>query len=424
LAIELKEFCGYQTGNPFTLKESDLSLTENNEAVVTNDCVFVDIEGIHSYPIATRNYTRYMPECLKKSVLYWTNPYERPLIKHHNEKDGKTIGRIVSVDFKEAQNVKGCYALVFTAMVPKEPEASDVQTGLLQTVSIGVMSKDVRCSICGQNIAEDGPCEHERGQIYENETCYWDIYDIEPKELSYVVVPSDMYAKNLKVYTKSSVVPKAEHQESVISGIHAHALTESGGNPNLDEKELNTKIEELTAAVKQAEEGKAAVEKELTDEKKKSEDLQKKIDAAAEEIQKIKDLIDAKDKELETSKAEVETITQQQESAEQQNVELREAYRTLLVSSFNFARQLNGKKELDEAAIEKRSNESLLDSFLDLKEDVQIAPSKIDEEINHVSNPGIPNLKEHENQLQTDKTELHENVNTHALLEDLFSSVM
>lgn len=425
MAIELKEFCGFVAGPSFSLQESHqpVAIKEANNNVA-EDCVLVDVESIHAYPISTRNFTRYTEEALKNSVPYWTQPYERPLIKHHNEKDGKTIGRVIAAEYKDSKYVKNGHALVLTAMIPKEPEASDAQTGLLQTVSIGAISRDVRCSICGQNLAEEGPCEHERGQVYDGETCYWDVYNIEPKELSYVVVPSDPYAKNIRVYTKNSVVPPKPLHEAADNQV----ITKLGGKQVLDEKEkekLEQQIADLNQKVAQLEVEKATAEQNLAAEKKTVAELNQKIENAMADLQKHKEDIEKASEELAAEKETNETLKQEREAAEQQAIAAQEAYHDLLGQSLNLARKVTGRKELGESVIKERSNESLKDSFMDLLEEYQgvmdVKESPVQEQI---LNPSLPNLQEKANLPKEKKEKVEDKpVNTHELLENLFKTI-
>ena len=93
MSIVIREYLGSpiksgeNTYTPFTLNEGLDATT-----VIAEDSVMVDIEGIHVGP--TRNFTWYTEEALKGSIPTWTKPYERPLILHHNERDGKIIGRV------------------------------------------------------------------------------------------------------------------------------------------------------------------------------------------------------------------------------------------------------------------------------------------------------------------------------------------
>ena len=180
-------------------------------SAVSPSSINVDIEGIHS--IVTRNFTYYSPECLKMSIPYWTSPYEKPVIMHHKDKDGVQIGRVKSVEFLE-QSRAGCPGLLFTCNIGDDAGIKGVKNGTLSTVSIGAVIHKATCSICGQNIAADGECEHKRGKKYDDKLCYWIMEEMEPKELSYVIVPSDKYANTVKIYKPR----KNETQESYNEG--------------------------------------------------------------------------------------------------------------------------------------------------------------------------------------------------------------
>lgn len=179
-------------------------------SAMSPDSIMVDIEGIHS--IVTRNFTYYTPECLKKSAPYWTSPYERPVIMHHNDRDGVQIGRIKAAEYMESTRAKSP-GLLFTCNIGDEAGIKGVKNGTLSTVSIGAVIHKATCSICGQNIAAEGECEHQRGRKYEGKLCYWLMEDMEPKELSYVIVPSDRYANTVKIYKPKDISAKESYNE-------------------------------------------------------------------------------------------------------------------------------------------------------------------------------------------------------------------
>ena len=179
-------------------------------SAMSPDSIMVDIEGIHS--IVTRNFTYYTPECLKKSASYWTSPYERPVIMHHNDRDGVQIGRIKAAEYMESTRAKSP-GLLFTCNIGDEAGIKGVKNGTLSTVSIGAVIHKATCSICGQNIAAEGECEHQRGRKYDGKLCYWLMEDMEPKELSYVIVPSDRYANTVKIYKPKDISAKESYNE-------------------------------------------------------------------------------------------------------------------------------------------------------------------------------------------------------------------
>lgn len=348
----------------------------------------VEIEGIHSAPFITRNCTRYMPECLKKSVPKWTNPYLRPLIKHHNDKDGEIIGRIYSAEYSERSSVENSGTLIFTVAVPDEKAEKEIQNRLLETVSIGVSGIDVRCSICGNQIDEDGSCPegHERTQYYDDKLCCWDIYECEPKELSYVIVPSDQYAKNSKIYKIGQ--KNNDFKESLTEKIKN---PKNGGKIVPTTEELQKKIEDLEkdleqerattqlwqSEVEKLKEEKQALENEVS---KAKEDLQKAEEdkntfktTADEAENKINDANLAKETaERETAevKTQLATAIEEKEAAEEHGVNLQKEYRSFIESTLNKYRKTTGREELKEEEMSNRSLDSLKDSILDLEEEL------------------------------------------------------
>lgn len=178
-------------------------------SAVSPDSVFVDIEGIHS--IITRNFTYYTPECLRNSVPYWTSPYERPVIMHHKDQDGIQVGRVKSVEYVEKTR-PGSPGLIFTCNIGDEEGVKGVKNGTLSTVSLGAVIHKATCSICGQDIAKNGECEHQRGRKYDGKLCYWNMEEMEPKELSYVIVPSDKYANTIKIYDPKKIKDSKESE--------------------------------------------------------------------------------------------------------------------------------------------------------------------------------------------------------------------
>ena len=216
MALEIKEEVSavifYKNIEGMDAQESVAPVLEFQpvSCAMSSDSIMVDIEGIHS--VITRNYTYYSPECLKKSIPYWTNPYERPVIMHHKDKDGVQIGRVKSVEFLENSRAK-IPGLLFTCNIGDEAGIKGVKNGTLSTVSIGAVIHKATCSICGQNIAAEGECEHQRGRKYDDKLCYWIMEEMEPKELSYVIVPSDRYANTIKIYKPKNINSKESYNE-------------------------------------------------------------------------------------------------------------------------------------------------------------------------------------------------------------------
>lgn len=313
MALEVKEEVSavifYKNVNGIDVQESVAPVLafQPVSSAISPDSIMVDIEGIHS--IVTRNFTYYTPECLKKSAPYWTTPYERPVIMHHNDKDGIQIGRVKAVEYLEESRAKSP-GLLFTCNIGDDAGIKGVKNGTLSTVSLGAVIHKATCSICGQNIAAEGECEHQRGRKYDGKLCYWLMEDMEPKELSYVIVPSDRYANTIRIYKPKDIGAKESYNE--------------GGNENMGifdnidlpltepEVQEQANVEEETVEVQEQAEEKSVVEEEevkeeeikveepvkIAEEPKEEKKEEVEEEAKVEEDNKEKDIDDMSKEEL------------------------------------------------------------------------------------------------------------------------------
>ena len=432
MSIEIREYIGSSMNiTESTMTKRPVNLNENFNEIgpISKDSIIQFIEGIHVGP--TRNFTWYTEEALESSVSTWTKPYQRPLIMHHNEKDGKTIGRILSVEYITRNTRSGTPALSFVCNVPDKDGKEQILDGRLKTVSIGVIAHDVRCSVCGDQIELDeygsSVCGHDRGCEYEGETCYWMIYKMEAKELSYVIVPSDIYAHNLRVYEaikkkKSEVKESVDNifedliksTQQIVDSIQESTETQEGTQvdeevkkdaevqapetkeePKADEPKEPTKDEddkekEQEEAPK-SEEGEESESKDDNKEESKEEDENKEDEAKedkeeTEEDDKFKkELEDAKEeiaklkKELKTLKTENEKLTNKvdnekrlKESAEAKLVEYQAKEKKALVEQVNVLRATLNLPAEDEASLLESSEDTLKSTIKQLNEFTEV----------------------------------------------------
>ena len=383
MALMIREYTGdkfiktNEIKAPLNLTEATIETNVSDEAIDPNS-LMVEIEGIHAYPHATRNFTRYMPKCLKNSISLWTTPYRRPLIKHHNEENGEIIGRICAAEYKTSKTLSGTPALVFTVNIPGEEAKKDVKNGILSTASIGAMAYDVRCSICGTHLEDGDECEHERGREYtvngKKEVCYWDVYSIEPKELSYVIVPSDIYAKNTKIYPATN----SRNKPIIKECLNNKGVKKMPNNDDLEKelKEAKDKIAKLEQDIK-----------DLTEDKTNSENKISELTETNSKLAKqVADLNEAKNK-LEEEKQEELHL---REGVENALAEAKKETREYMVHTLQAMRQAIGKEALADEMIKNRTVDSIKDSICDLKEEFNLKTSKKNP-VNSLPNPD--NLK-------------------------------
>lgn len=468
MALEIKEYIGScfsitesntkATGGAFNLKEGHNALDP-----IAKDSIMQVIEGIHVGP--TRNFTWYTEEALTSSIPSWTKPYQRPLIMHHNEKDGKIIGRVVDA-VKESKNTRsGTPALVFTCNVPDKDGKEQILDGRLKTVSIGVIAHDVRCSICGEQISLDHngepECGHMRGAMYEdNKICYWMIYKMEAKELSYVIVPSDIYAHNIRTYKPTNrdlgLTESLELNEGKVKDMAIDKTNIELGEGQTIDEEVKDTAKAGEVADKTPEKEEAPVKKE--EEKDKDSTEAKPEEKAKEELKKDESKKDEKDTKIEDLEKEIETLKTEKaelaakldgistelasantklekvskdltdeialkESAENQVIEIKTELREATEENLIALRTVLNKPVIVRESLTTRSLESIKDSIADLKEEMQglsavknIAEAA-DPTINKEKNKEIkkPTVKESKN---------NSNIDLEEGLKDLMSSFL
>lgn len=337
MAIELQEYVG-ATAIEVTAPLSKISLQEGyTQTYIDENSLMVDIEAIHS--IVTRNNTLYTPQCIKDSIPYWTAPYERPVIMHHNERDGVIIGRVKSANYIENSERSGTAALELVVNIGDEEGKKGIKNGTLATVSIGAIAHDIKCSICGQNLVEEGLCEHDKGEIYNGKKCYWIVNKIEPKEVSYVIVPSDIYAHNTRVYDAVKKNRNNEVKESmenifadlILESGLADALTESKEEEVKEGAQINEEVKP-DAKVEESEikEEPKAEEGEKEGESEKTEEPKEKEEAKSEEKEnKEQDEAKEDDKEAKKEKEEEKKEEESKEPKEDKSKELEEENKAL-----------------------------------------------------------------------------------------------
>lgn len=452
MAIEIKE---YLNSNSYNVKESkttiNLNINENLNVLkqIPNESIIQIIEGIHVGP--TRNFTWYTKEALLNSIESWTKPYNIPLIKHHNEKNGDTIGRILNANYKRTNTRSKTPALEFTCLVSDKDGIQQIKDRRLETVSIGVIAHDVRCSICGEQVEiidEYGntACGHSKGSIYDNETCYWKIYSMEAKELSYVIVPSDIYAHNIKTidsneYNKqyikenlnnSNLLNIEEGVNDMSNNIQENKLKDTIIEEEVTNKELenikdiepieNKEIKELKESNELLKKQIEELEKEKEEYNKTKEAINKELEEVKEELTKALDKIEVINADLIAKEKQVEEEIALKEAVENELGKIKVEIREARESEFNILRASLNKEVIAKEALSKRSDDSLMDSILDLKEEMNgIRKLK---EIKETANPVLDNEKnKNNNTLNVKENKTVGNMNLEEGLKEIFSDM-
>ena len=341
----------------------DINESFNSDSTIAKDSLMVDIEGIHAGP--TKNFTWYMDEALISSQKSWSEPYNKRLILFHNEKNGKIIGKVMKAKYITQNTRSHTGALLFSCNVSDKEAKEGVLEGRLETVSIGVIANKVVCSICGQDITEDGRCEHERGEIYDGERCYWKIYDMEAKELSYVIVPSDIYAHNVKIYKPAVNNISENYNKKEVSKLAVKS--KKSEVEDIQESELSTELIDNSS-------------QELNSLKEEVENLTKENSELKEQIEELKN--------------ENKNLTELKENAETELISVNTQLKEMAVSQILFLREQLNKPVASKEKFENRNQDSLMDTILDLTEELNSTKTNHVEEIKEAKKKNISDKKE------------------------------
>src|SRR5690606_190338 len=111
-------------------------------------------------------------------------------------------GRVERAYFTD-KTAPGLPGVIVEARISDPDAIRAVLDGRYFTVSVGLSADAAYCSICGNNWVEE-TCEHIRGQEYEGRLAYWTSGNIWFKEVSFVNVPADRFAKVVGIALENS----------------------------------------------------------------------------------------------------------------------------------------------------------------------------------------------------------------------------
>jgi hypothetical protein len=207
----------------------------------------IRIAATHAGKI-TRNNGFYLPHKMKQGATTFTDQYPKPVQVHHEDKVDP-VGRVIQsryvdisggfrdsvadsfsvkqdqrlqdfvdgkLSYRDAINFANRYfikdqsrsadpsyeGLGFIEIVASitDPDAiQKVLDGRYLTGSVGASTNRAVCSICKQNWASDGKCEHRPGSVYDSAKCVLIAGDLFYDEYSFVNKPADRHSRIIEV---------------------------------------------------------------------------------------------------------------------------------------------------------------------------------------------------------------------------------
>lgn len=179
----------------------------------------VEMEATHSGK--NHNYCIYNEDSMEKDAESFLNPFKKPMLKNHNDYSGEPLGRIHQSYYGPSNLTDERGAIHLKARVTDQDAIPKFLDGRYATVSIGGVMGNVTCNVCGKTILKDGKfkfCGHWRGEVYQDQMCYWSVKDIEYNEVSTVNNPADDFAQITKV---TVITDKEKEEDSTQKGDNA-----------------------------------------------------------------------------------------------------------------------------------------------------------------------------------------------------------
>lgn len=226
----------------YIIDKIDFQIPNTMVDEIKKQAVIIDHEGINKFleievdathgGYVNQNYYCYSLDGQARGAISFIKPFQKPVLPQHIP-DATPIGRVVAsafiplaVDGDDLQTPKSKIRL--KAVITDQKAIEDILTKRYFTVSTGGSSKEPpRCSICNEPITSLGPlgsvpgCEHHRGQSYEigdkkeKKLCYWNIGEMEYKEVSFVNMPADYTPDHVASITSMRWVDTVDPQDSV-----------------------------------------------------------------------------------------------------------------------------------------------------------------------------------------------------------------
>ena len=317
------------------------SVKEGNKQFVLSDSgdvrtgtsLICNVAASHSGTLI--NNRVYPPDKMSKGIKSWTSPYKKPVLVNHDE-EGAPIGRVIKakyiktprgMDGKEYSPVLKAsdgYGFVdLSVKITDQDAIQKIMDGRYETVSVRMSTDHAYCSVCGTDWADEGPCEHQPGKKYEGKLAYMTTGDLTYREVSFVNIPADEFAKvegatfedqedrdpvDVKIYANNA-------EEKFLCDMnneeHSNLYDYLRGGYDEEEDTVSHLIDMDIAKDKKSKEDQMSKEKDLT------KDQLVEMDSVKELIQEAKDAaIKECEDQLIKLKEECEKITQDSASEE------------------------------------------------------------------------------------------------------------
>lgn len=260
----------------------------------------------------TRNNGFYLPHKMRDGAGSFTKQYNKPIQVHHEEKRDP-IGRVIASSYVDTSSairdsfdgltwkdsvrtmtrifdgfVKGTLSqrelydvanqyfiqdsnrledpdyeglgyIELVALISDSDAIQKILDGRYLTGSVGASTNQAVCSVCRQDWAEEGQCDHKPGKVYDDTRCVLIAGDLNYEEYSFVNKPADRHSKVIEVNVHGvKDFVKLDSQEDVIEDSIPEILLIADRAKRKEEHTMSVKDETITEEAPKVEESKDA----------------------------------------------------------------------------------------------------------------------------------------------------------------------
>ena len=210
-------------------------ITTKDSSSKSGHSLIANIEMTHS-GIVTRNLGFYLPKNMKDGANSFMKDFNKPVILGHDD-EADPVGRVIHAKYIDSSSelrmndkylaslyefhdkkkrkkedftdfvkyivsefwgkdgYRGLGHIRGTVKISDEEAIAKILDERYLTVSTSMSSNAARCSECGQDWVSEGPCDHERGQVYDSGIPTLLVPDsMRYNHLGIVTEPADVYA--------------------------------------------------------------------------------------------------------------------------------------------------------------------------------------------------------------------------------------
>lgn len=337
------------------IKQHDMEIcdSEGNKIELTTLLDELKQEKVHALDVTfeathsgiNKNFCNYVSESMSKDYETWLKPFAKPLIKNHDMYT-EPIGRVIDASYNQSVFTDDRDCIDVTYRVTDADAMTKLVDGRYKTMSIGGVTNNITCNICGKQILKDGKfkfCGHWKGKEYKGKIATWTTQDIEYREGSIVNAPADMFAQVKKITPVYKTVKNADKEQT-------QENKEVKNSEQMNSEDVLKMIEDVLdnkKSNKADDKQEKSVEQQLKDAEEEKVKLQETIAELKNKISNYNETLQDKEKTIAISEATIQELEDKVKNQKENLVNLSKFNKQLLIDYYKYVNP-NDKEDISD----------------------------------------------------------------------------